>query len=319
MVEARRLSGGVKIATLRKLISFRLLLVCAVALWWATSRAESPAPRDSMEAAAERGDPEAEFALGKAYDSGKGVARDPKKAFKYYRRAAEHGNAKAQNNLASLYATGSDGVEKNEAEARKWLRKAAEQGASLAQDNLGLLLARDGDEEATKWFEKSAEQGLLSAQVHLANLLYNGGNGVQQNHARAAKWMRKAADQKSAWAQNVLGVMYLNGFGVQRDPAEAINWFRRAAEQGDAKAESNLGQMLCSGNGVQTNPEQGYKWLTLSAEQNEITAIKFLTDFQTGMTPAQIAAGKKLVEEYKSRRSASPTPGKSDIPGAESH
>ena len=296
--------------SVRKSISFSLLLACAIALWWAMGRAESPTSRAQLEAAAERGDPEAEFTLGKAYDSGKGVPRDPKKAFEYYRRAAEQGNAKAQNNLAALYATGSEGVEKNEAEARKWLRKAAEQGVPLAQDNLGLMLARAGDKEAIKWFEKSAEQGLLSAQLHLANLFYNGGNGVERDYAQAARWMRQAAEQKSTWAQNILGVMYLNGFGVPRDPAEAMDWFRRGAEQGDAKAQSNLGQMLCSGNGVQTNPEEGYMWLALSAEQGEITAVKFIADFQTGMTPKQIAAGKKLVEEYKLKHKPSPTPSK---------
>lgn len=256
----------------------------------------------NVEAAAQRGDPEAEFALGQAYDTGQGVPRDPKKAFEYYRRSAEHGHAKAQNNLASLYATGAGGVEKNNAEARKWLRKAAQQGAALAQDNLGLLLTQENDPEALRWFEKAAAQDLLSAQLHLGNLYYNGSAGVEKDYAKAATWLRKAANQNNAWAGNVMGVMYQNGFGVERDLAEATRWFRRAAAEGDAKAQSNIGQMYCVGNGVQADPAEGYKWLALSAEQNEITAIKFLEDFQTGMTAEQIAAGRKRVEEYKQSR-----------------
>lgn len=286
------------VSKIRKLASFWLPLMVAVALWVAMGRAED-FDAQRVQAAAAKGDPNAEFLLGQAYDTGKVLPHDEAKALDYYRRAAEHGQAKAQNNLASLYASGTGGVPQDKAEARKWLQKAAEQGAALAQDNLGLMLSQEGDKEAAKWFGKAADQGLLSAQLHLGNLYYDGGNGVEQDYAQAARWLRKAAEQKNARAQNTLGVMYQNGRGVERDLTEAARWFQRAAEQGDAKAQSNLGQMYCDGSGVRVNPAEGYKWLTLSAERNEITAIKFLADFQTGMTPEQIAAGRKLVEEYK--------------------
>ncbi len=296
---------------LKVFVSFWLPFAAAAALWVALGHGEEFDLNKTL-AAAEKGDAEAEFMLGRAYDSGKGVAADAKKALEYYRRAAEQGNAKAQNNLASLYALGAGGVAQDKVEAKKWLRKAASQGAALPEDNLGIMLAQEGDKEAVEWLAKAAEQGLLSAQLHLGDLYYNGGPAVTQDYSQAAKWLQKAADQGNARAQNVLGVMYQNGRGVKRDLAEAVKWFQRGAEQQNAKAESNLGQMYCVGSGVKADAAEGYKWLTLSAEQNEVTAIKFLVDFKSGMTLDQIAAGQKLVEEYKEHQhSDAPKPSKS--------
>jgi TPR repeat protein len=54
----------------------------------------------------------------------------------WYRRAAESGNANAQNNLARMYEDGR-GVPKDYSEAVKWFHRAADQGVAAAQFNLG--------------------------------------------------------------------------------------------------------------------------------------------------------------------------------------
>ena len=46
---------------------------------------------------AESGDAEAQCSLGWCYKHGKGVAKDEKEAVKWYTKAAEKGNASAQN------------------------------------------------------------------------------------------------------------------------------------------------------------------------------------------------------------------------------
>jgi TPR repeat protein len=45
-------------------------------------------------------------------------------------------------------------------------------------------------------------------------LMYDKGQGVRQDHAAAASWYRKAAEQGIANAQFNLGIMYDNGEGV---------------------------------------------------------------------------------------------------------
>jgi TPR repeat protein len=68
---------------------------------------------------------------------GEGVARR-REATKWYRKAAEHGIAEAQNNLGHMYY-GGEGVPQDYAEATKWYRKAAEQGNAKAQGSLGFI------------------------------------------------------------------------------------------------------------------------------------------------------------------------------------
>ncbi len=57
---------------------------------------------------ARRGNHEAQFALGRMYEQGKGVARDPIEAYAWYRRAAAGGNAQARQALKRLRSTLSD-------------------------------------------------------------------------------------------------------------------------------------------------------------------------------------------------------------------
>ena len=84
--------------------------------------------------AAERGNPYAQYNLGKNYANGQGVARDDVQAAAWWRKAAEQGNAPAQYNLGKMYAIGR-GVTRDDAQAVAWYRKAADQmhpGAQLA-------------------------------------------------------------------------------------------------------------------------------------------------------------------------------------------
>ncbi len=69
------------------------------------------------------------------YANGLGVSQDDKQAVKWFRLAAEQGNADAQNNLGWVYANGL-GIPKDLEEAVKWYRLAAEQGHDLARGNL---------------------------------------------------------------------------------------------------------------------------------------------------------------------------------------
>ena len=61
-------------------------------------------------------------------------------ALKWYLKAAEQGDAVAQNHVGNMYATG-QGVTRDYAEAMSWYTKAAEQGDASAQNNLGSMYA----------------------------------------------------------------------------------------------------------------------------------------------------------------------------------
>ncbi len=221
--------------------------------------------------AAERGDAKGQNVLGVMYENGQGVPQDYAEAIKWFRKAAEQGDANGQNNLGIMYENG-HGVPEDYAEAVRWYRKAAEQGDANGQLFLGTMYD-DGNGvpqdyvEAIKWYRKAAEQGDASGQCYLGGM-YENGHGVPQDYKEAVKWYRKAAEQGDADGQNNLGIMYESGHGVQRDYVEAVKWYRKAAEQGYAAGQSNLGYMYDCGHGVPQDDVEAVKWYRKAAEQD---------------------------------------------------
>jgi TPR repeat protein len=146
-----------------------------------------------------------------------------------------------------MYAKG-EGVRQDYVEAVKWFRLAAEQGDAQAQCNLGIL--HDQGEgvpqdftEACKWWKLAADQGYADAQSNLG-VKYEHGEGVPQDHNQAVKWYTLAADQGHAGAQFNLGVMYAKCQGVSHDLTKAAQWLKLAAEQGNANAIKALPHFL---------------------------------------------------------------------------
>lgn len=150
-----------------------------------------------------------------------------------------------------MYCSGC--LPRDPAKAEKWWLKAAEQGDARAQTHLGFLyrggygVPEDGA-EAEKWFRRAAEQGVVRAQFRLGDM-YGRGQGVPVDAAEAARWLRRAAEQDSAagkykvgfsvLAQYRLGLMYEKGQGVSRDYVMAHMWLNLAAVRGYQVASSN--------------------------------------------------------------------------------
>lgn len=82
--------------------------------------------------AAERGDVNAQFNLGKAFSTGDGVPIDKVQAVKWYRLAAERGHPAAQYSLGFAYLQG-DGVSIGKAVGLTWIHRAAENGLPEAK------------------------------------------------------------------------------------------------------------------------------------------------------------------------------------------
>jgi len=127
------------------------------------------AGRKETVAAAEQGNPEAQFALGLRFSTGTGPTHDFVQAAFWYQKAADQDHALAQFNLGIMFANG-QGLAQNDATAVVWLRKSAEGGDAGAQFNLGSRYHRHSMDraqmdcaesrvEAYKWFHLSATQG----------------------------------------------------------------------------------------------------------------------------------------------------------------
>jgi tetratricopeptide (TPR) repeat protein len=172
--------------------------------------------------------------------------KDYAEAIRWYREAADQGNAQAQSNIGWLYENGL-GVAQDYVEAGRWYGKAADQGNASSQNNVGRLF-QQGHEyaEAMRWYRKAADQGNVVAQINVGSL-YQNGWGVARDYVEAMGWYRKAADRGNALAQNHIGLLYQNGWGVAQDSAEAQVWMQKAAAAGDADAKRWLASHQASG------------------------------------------------------------------------
>ncbi len=231
-------------------------------------------------AAADLGNMEAVARVGRFYLKGFGVEKNVQLAMKMLKRAVEAGSVMGQYLLGICYEKG-NGVEKNISEAVKYYRKAAEQGFAKAQNNLGICYENgNGVEknisEAVKYYRKAAEQGLAEAQCNLA-ICYTFGQGISVDYSEAVKWYRKAAEQGLAEAQCNLGNCYGFGQGISVDYSEAVKWYRKAAEQGLVEAQYNLGTCYEDGEVVEKDYSEMIKWYRKAAEQGHKEAKAKLT------------------------------------------
>ncbi len=137
---------------------------------------------------------------------------------------------------------------------------------------LGMDLYNSGKYEAAlPYIRSAAEQGFAAAQNSLGDMYYEG-EGVPESDKEAVKYYRLAADQGYAAAQNNLGLMYDNGQGVPQSDKEALKYYRLAADQGYAAAQINLGYMYQYGQGVPQSDKTAVKYFRLAADQGNAVA-----------------------------------------------
>ncbi|TAL27385.1 MAG: sel1 repeat family protein [Alphaproteobacteria bacterium] len=147
--------------------------------WKSKESLEKEADFPNLKMQAEQGTIDAQNRVGDLYFTGRlgnldgtGIERNTAEAAKWYRKAAEQGNPRAQYMLGRFYSDGRS-LPSNLQQAKMWFRKAAEQGYAKAQFCLGAIYDRDGDDiergEAKAWLRKAAKQGNHDAQHVLGN------------------------------------------------------------------------------------------------------------------------------------------------------
>jgi TPR repeat protein len=172
---------------------------------------------------------------------------------------------------AADFKTGLDAYQRGDfATALKEWQPIADQGDPHAQYNLGLLYARgegvpQDHGKAAEWYRKAAEQGVAAAQYNLG-VMYANGQGVPKNAQEASRWFLKAAESDVSVAHVGLARIYNEGEGAFRNYAEAEKWYRKAAGEGVASAAFDLGVMYDLGHGVAQNFEEALKWYRQAAD-----------------------------------------------------
>ncbi|MYN06834.1 TonB family protein [Pseudoduganella aquatica] len=263
-------------------------------------------------AAAEGGDPQAQYKVAELIRTGKGVKHDDAQAMAWLKRAAETGYAEAQFMLGSYYLAGK-GSEADVALAHPLLMKAAEQGHAMAMMAVGgQYMTGKGVErdpaQGYAWVRKAADAGLPIAYTGLASM-YFGGVGVARDPDEAQRMLRrgaelgeqtalqglgmellrsqsprdqaealplleKAAAKGSPVVQYLLGNAYAEGKGTEADTAVAAEWYRKAAAQSYPVAQFALGGMMEQGSGARKDEAEALRLYELAAQRGYLPAVQ---------------------------------------------
>mmetsp|Transcript_15176 Transcript_15176/g.22975 ORF Transcript_15176/g.22975 Transcript_15176/m.22975 type:complete len:1531 (-) Transcript_15176:63-4655(-) len=263
--------------------------------------------------AAEKGDIEAMFALAECYIVGKGVTRDPEKAFEIYSSEILARNPKARTEKGRCYRLGL-GVMKDSSKMIENFRKAADMMYPDARCELAWCFAKgegipkepeiafnifselsvqhhggalcglgychqkglgiERDEiKAVKLYEESASKGYANAYTRLAKCFLAG-----KDENKAFLLFQEAATRGDRVGKYFLAKCYLDGLGVMRDPKKAAELFQEAANLGDSESLVRLGRCYVKGEGVDRDLERAVALYTQATDLD--------------VTPGMIALGE---------------------------
>lgn len=186
-------------------------------------------------------------------------------------------------------------------DAMIYLQPLATKGDVHAQVALGIMDEKKmGDfAGALKWYTNAADRGDFVAAWMIGMLYDNGkycghppynlGNALTPDMNEAAKWVRKSADGGFPIAQANLAAMYVDGYGdLKPDKVEADFWYSLAVT---SNASSDLSLY-------------GFpKGFVDFAHMKELATLS-RADVEASLSPAQLAAVKKRVAEWKPAVSA---------------
>lgn len=234
--------------------------------------ADSPSESDRQEGvrwwqrAADSGCAPALLDLGRAYEEGRDIRMDERKAHNCYElamagltQAAERGEGWAMGFLGECCLNG-DGMEENEAEALGYFEKGAARDDAESQYFLGRAhrfgeLGMDRDAAlGTRWLLEAARQGHTDAFQILVDTAPSGfGSDVwTETFTEAWTFLREAAAKGDARAQWAVGAAYR-----WIDARVALEWWSRSAEGGFARAAVDAAD-LCT-DGLQPGRQPGFE------------------------------------------------------------
>ncbi|MFW5661892.1 MAG: tetratricopeptide repeat protein, partial [Oceanicaulis sp.] len=163
--------------------------------------------------------------------------QDDTAAVRWFRRAAERGDADALVILSRLASSERGGL--TAFEARDFLSQAAETGDARAAHEYGVYLMEEGDpgaaNEAIEWLRLAAESGRVQAYADYAHALGDWVHGPEDLGA-ARDWYERAGANGVAYVALMAGAMHLAGDGEGADPQKGVELTRTAAELGHPAA-----------------------------------------------------------------------------------
>ena len=158
-------------------------------------------------------------------------AENYEEAKKFYLLAAEKGNADAMYALGKSFPSGPELTEEDFI-AREWLVKAAEKGNVQAMSTYATFLGvgcsfRYNPWESTKWYLRAAKKGHVNSMYYIGyNYLF--GVGARPNEEKGLEWLKKAAAQGCRKAIKELAIYYME---CTDDAEQTEYWVQKAKKE----------------------------------------------------------------------------------------
>lgn len=222
-----------------------------------------------IEADARRGSVKQEIQLGGAYLSGRGVPQNLERAAYWYERAANAGDALAQNEIGYFYQIGL-GVQRDPVRAAQWYQRAADGGYACAKVNLGIVYlwgigVKKDETLASELMREAAAKNCGVADAYLGDMNYFG-LGTQVDRAAAQEWYTRGAKLKNPLAEMRLGAMLTEGNASRHDLAKAAELLRESAAEGYVPAQHCLGLLLTNHPELPSRPNEALDSLQSASE-----------------------------------------------------
>ncbi|HVZ29187.1 MAG TPA: tetratricopeptide repeat protein [Asticcacaulis sp.] len=189
--------------------------------------------------------------------------------------AANAGNGQAQWELGRRYCYFK--ATKDDVKALYWFEKAAQQAVPWAEYETATMYelgegTRTDSQKAMFWYRKSEADGIDRADTDIG-LMYMEGDGVAKDEAEAIRWLQKGVDAGEVRAETLLGQYYRDGTGVPQNAAKAQTLLRAAVKQKHANAATVLEGMYRDGKGVPADPITAHAWRTMAYYLNNLATI----------------------------------------------
>lgn len=160
-------------------------------------------------------------------------------------------------------------------------KKAFELGSVRALFTLGALYDHgegvDRDPARARFYYEIAAQKKFAPAIASLGTLYEAGTGVTQDSAKAYEFYRRAADLGDAGAINKMGELTEKGLGVARNLKSARALYEKSAKMGHPEATVNLARCFANGIGGRKDIPEARKLLTRAAKAGSTQARNILT------------------------------------------
>ena len=177
------------------------------------------------------------YHLGWMYENGLGVETNPDTALSYYQQAANKGQDQAQFALGYAYGTGSLGLTRSPIDSLSWYAKSANDGGNKdASYNLGVAylngigeIIRPNPALSRSWFQKGANLGSVESIYALAAIYYEG-NGVEKDIPKSMELLRQATLMGFGQAAFYLAQLYDNQKPVSNENKKQAYYYYIVAQ-----------------------------------------------------------------------------------------